>query len=138
MKTTLIFSNYDEYTGVSMATIRCRYGEFTGVARLHPEDRPAASSFLGCYIAEQRAIIKALQTQKTELIAMRKAIYMVMKNLEQSKSYDKNSVENRRLRKTYYMYNKQILELKSTISAIEASIDKRFEQRASILKRFAK
>ena len=36
MKTKLIFSKYEESTGVSISVIRCRYGEFTGIARLNP------------------------------------------------------------------------------------------------------
>ena len=78
MKTKLIFSKYEESTGVSISVIRCRYGEFTGIARLNPEDRTNASSFVGCEIAERRAVIKALRTQLREVKAMQKAVKMII------------------------------------------------------------
>ena len=70
MKTKLIFSKYEESTGVSISVIRCRYGEFTGIARLNPEDRANASSFVGCEVAERRAVIKDLREQLREVKAM--------------------------------------------------------------------
>lgn len=138
MKTTLIFSKYYEYTGISVSTIKCKYGEFTGIARLNPEDNDIASSFLGCEIAEKRAIIKALKTQLREVKAMQKAVKIIIQDLEKSKTYQKHSVENRRLRKSYWLYQKQILDIKKNISDIEESINTKLSERASILKRFSK
>ena len=138
MKTKLIFSKYEESTGVSISVIRCRYGEFTGIARLNPEDRANASSFVGCEIAERRAVIKALRTQLREVKAMQKAVEMIIEELEKSKTYQKHSVENRRLRKSYWLYQKQILDIKKNISDIEESINTKLSERATILKRFSK
>ena len=138
MKTKLIFSKYDESTGVSISTIRCKYGEFTGIARLNPEDKANASSFVGCDIAERRAVIKALKAQLREVKAMQKAVEMIIEELEKSKTYQKHSVENRRLRKSYWLYQKQILDIKKNISDIEESINTKLNERASILKRFSK
>ena len=134
----LIFSKYEESTGVSISVIRCRYGEFTGIARLNPEDRANASSFVGCEIAERRAVIKALRTQLREVKAMQKAVEMIIEELEKSKTYQKHSVENRRLRKSYWLYQKQILDIKKNISDIEESINTKLSERATILKRFSK
>lgn len=138
MKTKLIFSKYEESTGVSISVIRCRYGEFTGIARLNPEDRANASSFVGCEIAERRAVIKALRTQLKEVKAMQKAVEMIIEDLEKSKTYQKHSIENRRLRKSYWIYQKQILDIKKNISDIEESINTKLSERATILKRFSK
>ena len=138
MKTKLIFSKYEESTGVSISVIRCRYGEFTGIARLNPEDRANASSFVGCEIAERRAVIKALKAQLREVKAMQKAVKMIIQDLEKSKTYQKHSIENRRLRKSYWLYQKQILDIKKNISDIEESINTKLSERASILKRFSK
>lgn len=138
MKTKLIFSKYEESTGVSISVIRCRYGEFTGIARLNPEDRANASSFVGCEIAERRAVIKALKAQLREVKAMQKAVEMIIEELEKSKTYQKHSVENRRLRKSYWLYQKQILDIKKNISDIEESINTKLSERATILKRFSK
>ena len=138
MKTKLIFSKYEESTGVSISTIRCRYGEFTGIARLNPEDRANASSFVGCEIAERRAVIKALRTQLKEVKAMQKAVEMIIEDLKKSKTYQKHSVENRRLRKSYWLYQKKILDIKKNISDIEKSINIKLSERATILKYFSK
>ena len=138
MKTKLIFSKYEESTGVSISVIRCRYGEFTGIARLNLEDRATASSFVGCEIAERRAVIKALRTQLREVKAMQKAVKMIIEELEKSKTYQKHSIENRRLRKSYWLYQKQILDIKKNISDIKESINTKLSERASILKRFSK
>ena len=138
MKTKLIFSKYDESTGVSISTIRCKYGEFTGIARLNPEDKANASSFVGCEIAERRSVINALRIQLREVKAMQKAVKMIIQDLEKSKTYKKHSVENRRLRKSYWLYQKQILDIKKNISDIKESINTKLSERASILKRFSK
>lgn len=138
MKTKLIFSKYEESTGVSISVIRCRYGEFAGIARLNPEDRANASSFVGCEIAERRAVIKALRTQLREVKAMQKAVEVIIEDLEKSKTYQKHSIENRRLRKSYWIYQKQILDIKKNISDIEESINTKLSERATILKRFSK
>ena len=137
MKTKLIFSKYEESTGVSISVIRCRYGEFTGIARLNPEDSANASSFIGCEIAEKRAVIKALRAQLKEVKAMQKAVEIIIEELEKSKTYQKHSVENRRLRKSYWLYQKQILDIKKNISDIEESINIKLSERAEILKRFS-
>ena len=138
MKTKLIFSKYEESTGVSISVIRCRYGEFTGIARLNPEDRANASSFVGCEIAERRAVIKALKAQLREVKAMQKAVKMIIQDLEKSKTYQKHSIANRHLRKSYWLYQKQILDIKKNISDIEESINTKLSERATILKRFSK
>ena len=138
MKTKLIFSKYEESTGVSISVIRCRYGEFTGIARLNPEDRANASSFVGCEIAERRAVIKALKAQLREVKAMQKAVKMIIQDLEKSKTYQKHSIANRHLRKSYWLYQKQILDIKKNISEIEESINTKLSERATILKRFSK
>ena len=138
MKTKLIYSKYNESIGISISTIRCKYGEFTGIAKLNQEDKENASSFVGCEIAEKRAVIKALKAQLREVKAMQKAVEMIIEELEKSKTYQKHSVENRRLRKSYWLYQKQILDIKKNISDIEESIKTKLSERASILKRFSK
>lgn len=138
MKIKLIFSKYEESTGVSISTIRCKYGEFVGIARLHPGDKAIASSFLGCEIAEKRAIIKAFKARRREVVAMQKAIERVINDIAETKTYERNSPENRRLRKTYYRYQQELFDIDSQIGSLSASIDKKLEQREDVLKRFSK
>ena len=54
----IIYSNFDETTGISTVTILTKIGEFTGTSKLHDEDKNISSSFAGCRYAEIRAIIK--------------------------------------------------------------------------------
>ena len=54
----MIYSNYNEETGVSCVTLRTPLGEFTGYAKVHPEDAAFASPITGCRFAEIKALIK--------------------------------------------------------------------------------
>ena len=55
---------FNKETGVSIVTLSDRYGRYTGVAILHPDDKNNASEYTGCSIAEQRAWIQALQNRR--------------------------------------------------------------------------
>ena len=134
MKTRLVYSDYNKDTGISTVIINSKYGQFTGVSELNPEDKNYESSFLGCSIAEKRAIIKALRAQLREVKAMQKAIKIVINDLEKSKFYQKNSVENRRLRKTFWLYQKEIDKINNQITMLKMSIIKDPENRIKILK----
>ena len=63
MKTKILYSNYDNNTGVSTVTIQTKYGIFTGTAKIHPDDKNYSSSFFGCELAELRAGIKNLKAK---------------------------------------------------------------------------
>lgn len=54
----LVYSNYNEETGVSCVTLRTPLGEFTGYTKVHPEDIAFASPITGCRFAEIKALIK--------------------------------------------------------------------------------
>lgn len=54
----LVYSNYDEETGISTVRIQTPEGTFKGKARLHPKDKNVASRYVGCKYAEMRAWIK--------------------------------------------------------------------------------
>ena len=59
----LIYSNFDEDTGISRVIIRTDLGDFEGSSKLHEEDRKISSHFAGCQYAEMRAIIKYMKTK---------------------------------------------------------------------------
>ena len=74
----LIRCETDE-NGKTIAVIKTKGGkEYIGLATLHPDDKDNASQFAGGYIAETRAIIKALkekrQIEKKKCEACRKFI----------------------------------------------------------------
>ena len=57
MKIKLLSSNYDEETGISVASIQTDYGIFTGTSKLHEEDKHISSHYAGCQYAETKAIL---------------------------------------------------------------------------------
>ena len=54
----LVYSNYDEETGISTVRIQTPEGTFKGKSRLHPKDKNVGSRYVGCKYAEMRAWIK--------------------------------------------------------------------------------
>ena len=68
-------SNFDEETGISIVTFNNKYGKFTGMAKLNPEDKPSA--FIGQYIAEKRAVISYYKTLSKILEAKLDTIRMI-------------------------------------------------------------
>ena len=56
-------AEYNEETGVSTVIIRTPLGNFTGHAKVHPEDIPYASNITGCRYADQKAKIKYLKAK---------------------------------------------------------------------------
>lgn len=69
MRYKITYANYDKDNGVSMVTIATKFGNFTGYAKLHPDDKPYENSYRGCRYAETKALIKALKARRKELIA---------------------------------------------------------------------
>ena len=65
---------------------------------------------------------------------MQKAIKIVINDLEKSKFYQKNSVENRRLRKAFWLYQKEIDKINNQITMLKMSIINDPENRIKILK----
>ena len=65
MKT--IYSEYNKETGISKVIIGTECGHFTGISRLHPEDKDIESNFAGCHYAEMRALIKYMKRKAANL-----------------------------------------------------------------------
>ena len=66
----VISANYDEITGISIVKVKSPYDDniYTGVAHLnHEEDFLYASSFFGCELAENRAIINCIKAYNKQL-----------------------------------------------------------------------
>lgn len=52
----MIYNNFDPLTNVTTVTLADKYGTYTGIAKLHPDD--INNSIAGFRIAEERARIK--------------------------------------------------------------------------------
>lgn len=134
MKTKIIWSNYDENTGISNVHIATELGVFKGKAKLHDEDKKIASNFAGCNIAEARAVQKYLQAKiknVKEQIKGLKHLENVLKNIN---SYNPNSIENRKLRHQIYIKQSEIQQYQNRINAISDNIDTYLNQRLKLIK----
>lgn len=77
----LINSYYIPETGESQVTLANRYGQYTGMAFVHPEDKNTASQFTGCRFAERRAYIKSFEDKIRRYKIQRKALESFEKDL---------------------------------------------------------
>lgn len=137
-KYKLITANYNPETGISTATIACRYGEFTGSTKIAEEDRDVESSFFGCHIAEGRAIIKALKAEKNFLTIQIYGLKNLEKNLKNMKGYNPHSLESRKLRRKIYELKDEKDSLENKIVQLTTSLEDEIKngaeaRRASLL-----
>lgn len=137
MKTKLIHSNYDKITGISTATIRTKYGEFTGTSKLHDEDIPVESSFAGCRYAEAKAIMKSKRAEIKELSAQIKVLQDLEKELKHMNSYIPDTIECRKLRRKIYELTSKRAQLRESIVAAGELIRNDAGQRTALLNRIA-
>lgn len=131
-------ANYDKESGVSIVTLTTDLGEFTGVSRLHEDDRENASSFFGCEIAEMRALIAYSKRQKMITSQQYKAIKDMYKNLEQMKAFNKESVEARKIRRKLYELSEEWHQWKDNIKSLEANIAAKCVARETMMQNIKK
>ena len=103
MKIRMIYSNFDEETGISTVTINTDYGQFTATSKLHEEDRQISSHFAGCKYAEMKAIIMYMRKRIEVINYEITGLENCKKVLEGKKEYNHNSIENRTIRKQIYL-----------------------------------
>lgn len=80
MNNHLEYASFDPESGYSIVTIANKYGHFTDVAKLHPNDVPYASEITGCNYAEHRAMIRCWK-QRLKLNAAQKEIMQKYYNI---------------------------------------------------------
>lgn len=131
-------ANYDKESGVSIVTLTTDLGEFTGVSRLHEDDRENASSFFGCEIAEMRALIAYSKRQKMITSQQYKAIKDMYKNLEQMKAFNKESVEARKIRRKLYELSEEWHQWKDNVKSLEANITAKCVAREAMMQNIKK
>lgn len=122
MKSKLIYSNYDETSGLSTVVVSNKYGIFEGQSSLHPEDKKYESSFFGCRIAEARCTIAALKEQRNQLKLQIKTLSDFEKNLKGQKQYNPHSFECRKLRKQIYILVEEKKKIDNHIEEIVKNI----------------
>ena len=129
MRYKLTEAYYDEDTGVSVARIQTNLGQFSGMAVLNKEDIEVKSNFAGCKLAESRAYIKYLKAKIKNIKIEIKGIQDLAKMLEGRNDYNKNSIENRKLRHLTFIKQNQITEIENKITSIKKSMDDYLEKR---------
>lgn len=81
LRVKLSNSTFDPETGVSTVTVKTKRGIYTGVAKIHPDDKEIQSKYTGLRIAEMKAIRKAYKDElKREKIILH-ALPSVQKEL---------------------------------------------------------
>lgn len=138
MKIKIIKSDFDRKTGISTVIIQTNLGKFIGLSKLHEEDKPYESSFAGCQYAEMRAIIKYMKARiqkiSNEIIGLEKGIKMLM-NL---KDYNKDSLENRKLRKQLYIMKQEKKDWEERLKSLSDRLYKKMNERVAFIKRIEK
>ena len=138
MKMNLIFSEFNKETGVSVAEIETPLGRFRGRSVLWEEDKDIVSNFAGCNYAELKAIRKALKEEIKHLNFKIKVLTDFKKVLMNLKNYNPDSVENKRLRKEIYLYEKKKKEIQNTIADVTNAMLKGMEERPEKIKKIKK
>ena len=105
----ILSSQYAPDIGASSVHIMTDLGEFSGLAKLHPEDRNYESSYTGCHIAELRA-------RRKYWIALRKQYRAVKKELVETRT----AIESLRTAEDHY---KVINLITKRIEKIDKAID---------------
>ena len=129
----IIYSNFDETTGISTVTILTKIGEFTGTSKLHNEDKNISSSFAGCRYAEIRAIIKYYKKKLENINNQIKGLDDCRKIIENLKDYNEYSVENRRIRRRLYELKSEKQKIKMCIDNLRNKLIDLMNQREKVL-----
>ena len=115
-------ASYDKETGVSKCTILHNGVKYYGEARLHPDDKDNWSSFLGCRIAEARATLKALKTEKKEKQQELHYYENFVKTLLSYNGVNLESKEYKIIKRIIWKKNKELQSLNGLIKYYEEEI----------------
>lgn len=120
-KYQLIYSDFDKETGESKVRILTDVGVFEGDAQCHPDERP--SIYLGCEIAELRAMIK----WRKELIkigkAQKKELLTLYNTVAQSNKFEYDNFYTSKMRKAIYEKKTWIKERECEIEEFQKTIE---------------
>lgn len=135
MKTKLIYSNFDQETGQSVAIIQNKYGIFSGVSDLHPEEENV-SSFVGCRYAEIRAYMEYYRHRRDLIDEQLKGLIDFQNILKGTWNYNDQSTENRRLRKRIHELKEERKSFTRKIELLKQTLKNSMENRDNFVKNF--
>ena len=134
----LIYSNFDEDTGISRVIIRTDLGDFEGSSKLHEEDKKISSHFAGCQYAEMRATIKYMKTKIKIIKIQIKELEDFQKSLSLRNDYNHYSVENYKMRRRIYMLNKQVKDWQERAQSLNKKMLSMMEKREYLIEKIIK
>ena len=132
----LIDSYYDRETGVASVSLATDEGNFEGHAFLHPEDKPYESEFIGCQIAELKALQDYYERKvarlKCQILGLQEALKVyVRKHREDEAEILKKVLNSKIKQKAIYMNDYEGIkhELKTISEAHNDFVDKMLKKR---------
>ena len=108
--------------------------KFIGTAKLHPEDKENASSYEGCFIAENRAIIEALKYERELLKRKSDEAIDFIKACECYKNFDKESLTAKTMYRQINQRIKKVNDITDKINNIYKAIEMHSRARSTVLK----
>lgn len=132
-------SNFDKESGISMVKIATECGIFYGYAFLNPEDKKYESAYLGCEVAEMRAI-KDYYKKKIHFLRIRLVTLLDLKRdfLAMSGFDGENNFEYDILKKRIKQAEDQKKEYIEIIKDIDAAIEVKLDARVALVDRLEK
>lgn len=130
----LTYSFFNPKTGESVVTLTNRYGSYTGKAKLHPDDINNISKFTGCRLAERRAYIKYLQSERRRYKNSLKTIQNTFKDLQINCPDSIDEKIEKRINILIHYHTKNINEIDEAIDHIKNLIKEEIKVREKILK----
>ena len=133
-KYTLMSSNYDPDSGVSVVKINTDVGVFEGIAHCHPEEEYESRMF-GCELAELRAIRKYLRELVKIGNAQLDALYHLYNSVYDMKDFNYDNFYASKIRRAMYAKKDEIDRNKADIERIDVRIKAMPKEREIIMKK---
>ena len=131
-------SNYDKESGISMVKIATECGFFYGYAFLNPEDKEYESEFLGCEVAEMRAISDYYKRKEHFLKTRLLALYDIARDIRNNPQYDSEHFEYQLIQKRIKQNEEQKVIYKEYIKDIKEAIEFKLEARVQLVDKLKK
>ena len=131
-------SNYDKESGISMVKIATECGFFYGYAFLNPEDKEYESEFLGCEVAEMRAISDYYKRKEHFLKTRLLALYDIARDIRNNPQYDSEHFEYQLIQKRIKQNEEQKKLYREYIKDIKEAIDYKLDARVELVEKLKK
>lgn len=138
IKIKTIMSDYNQDTGLSKVTIATDLGQFTGYAKLHPEDKEIASNYAGCRYAEMRATIKYMKAKRRITEYKLEPLNRIYNDLKSSKNFNENNKGVKMLQKQIYLLEDEKESFKNNVRSLESALSLAIEERPKIIEQMKK